>query len=113
MARAIATDAPALDREFRLIITGSGTSFYSENPDKEGKFFDRDGSRGKQAGDIDVALACKDLRKIQQHFGTARPNYFGDGMWGASMTLSKFGSLRPHFYTKWGNHPYIEIGDRR
>jgi hypothetical protein len=110
IARAIHNDCPELNKEFRLIIAGSGSTFYSENPSKQGKFFDKEGSYGKAAGDIDVALACKDLRKIQRHFGTRRPNMFDDAMWGSSCTLNNFPSLR-HFYQEWGNHPYVKIGE--
>lgn len=107
IAGAIKRDLGSSD--FKVIITGSGTTFYSENPRKQGHFFDREARSGSKAGDIDVGIACSDVRKIQQHFGNIRPNYLGGAMWGSNLTLQAFPSLQD-FYMEWGNHPYVRIG---
>jgi hypothetical protein len=103
LAEAIKKDAPALGSDFKVIISGSGTTFYSENPNKPGKFFDQVARSGKQAGDIDMAIASDDVRKMQRHFGRP-PNYLGC-MWGSTLTLQAFPSLKD-FYMRWGNNPH-------
>lgn len=44
---------------FRLVISGTSTSFYSENPGKQGHFFDKPGAEGDKS-DIDVAIQFTD-----------------------------------------------------
>jgi len=107
--KAIQTDAPALSSNFKIIVCGSGTVFYSENPKKPGHHFDKNPS---DPSDIDVALAFPDLNKVLQHFGSkpSSPS-FGDKAWGADPTLCAFPSLKD-FYKTFGDHPYQKIGDR-
>jgi hypothetical protein len=108
--KAIQKDAPALGSDFKLIVSGTGTHFYSENPDKPGHHFDKNAS---DPSDIDVALAFRDLNKTLQHFGSAPFNdpKFGSIQWGASATLRAFPSLKD-FYKTFGEHPYQQFGDR-
>jgi hypothetical protein len=113
MCRAIRTaiqkDAPDLGSDVKILVSGSGGMFYSENPDKPGHHFDKNPS---DLSDIDVALAFRDLNKALQHFGS--PPYspkFGSIQWGASATLGAFPSLKD-FYNTFGEHPYSRIGDR-
>jgi len=107
--KAIQKDAPALSSNFKIIVCGSGTVFYSENPKKPGHHFDKNPS---DPSDIDVALAFPDLNKVLQHFGSkpSSPS-FGDKAWGADPTLRAFPSLQD-FYKTFGDHPYQKIGDR-
>jgi len=106
---AIQKDAPALGSGLKIIVSGSGTCFYSENPDKPGHHFDRNAS---DLSDIDVALGFRDLDKVLQHVGKQPFNdpKFGSIQWGASATLKAFPSLK-EVYNTFGEHPYQKIGN--
>jgi hypothetical protein len=104
--KAIGTDSGP----FSLILTGSSTTFYSENPDKQDgdkeHYFDKD---PKNPGDYDVSLVFKDLTAFRTKFSHPPTVKFGE-FWGASQTYTAFPALQ-EFYSKWANHPYVRIGD--
>jgi hypothetical protein len=106
IAKSISRDAPTLGRGLKLILSGSCTTFYSENPSKAGKFFDKEARQGPKAGDIDVAIVCRDPQKLEQHFGGPPTNRFGT--WGSNSTMKAFPSLRD-IYKTWGNHPFLKL----
>jgi len=104
--KAIGTDSGP----FYLILTGSSTTFYSENPDKQDgdkeHYFDKD---PKNPGDYDVSLVFKDLNSFRTKFSSPPTVKFGE-YWGATQTYRAFPALQ-EFYSKWANHPYVGIGN--
>jgi len=92
---------------FKIILTGSSTTIWSENPEKKGvsglHYFDK---AGHGDSDFDFALSFGDQDQLRQTIGQPAMGKFGE-YWGSSQTVGKFPELKS-FYEKWGKHPYIQ-----
>jgi len=92
---------------FNIILTGSSTTIWSENPDKFGgsdlHYFDKN---RPGASDFNFALSFGDQDKLRRKIGQPAKTKFGEH-WNCYRTVDKFPELKS-FYKKWGNHPYIQ-----
>lgn len=108
MFRGLARCIPAKFGAFKIILTGSSTTFFSENPDKPGHFFDKNrlvpDAKGKQdLGDYDLAIAFADRSHFIAHAGEPPDTPYGPA-WLPSKSVKVLDLVE--FYRVWGNHPF-------
>jgi len=100
----IASCIPKEAGPFHIILTGSATTLFSENPEKAAgshlHFFDKSGTN---TGDYDLAISFHNQSQANKVFGAPPDSPYGP-VWGSSQTVRKI-NFEP-VYGKWGNHPY-------
>lgn len=107
MFRDIALCVPEECGPYKIILTGSATTIWSENPDKKrGSDFHYFDKKGPGKSDFDVSLSFGDQDKLRQKIGQPAKEKFGE-FWNTIRTVDKFPKLE-RFYNKWGNHPWIQ-----
>lgn len=104
---------PEIKPLFRLVLSGTSTTFYSENPTKENHFFDKD---GKYESDIDVAVQFTDdtyrnnfiskTKHLESYPSSLPWQHYGQKACVSILNLQAF-------HEKWGPNNYQTDIDKR
>merc|ERR1711953_1194126 len=107
MFRDIAKCVPDECGPYQIVLTGSSTTIWSENPDKKSgsdlHYFDKNKPGDS---DFDFSLSFGDQDSLRKKIGQPVKGKFGE-CWGSVQAVKQFPKLKA-FYNKWGNHPHIQ-----